>query len=230
MDAVYLFGGGGEAELRHSLRTLANLRQVDRVAVAGAHPDWLSGRVLHITPENHRPGKHHDTWANLAAACADRRLSDEFVLMNDDFFVLEPTDVIPVWHAGVLSRYQLRTKYQDRRRDQVLDVLDRVAAPGRLSYELHFPMVMHRHLMAGLMRRAVDALPPGAEPPWKRTLYGNFAHPGVGELHADVKVRDFDQVPAAGQRFVSTSDYTWRRGAVGVWLRERFERPSPFER
>jgi hypothetical protein len=237
MDAVYLFGGTDDgAQLRHSLRTVANLRQVDRVVVAGLAPDWLSGDVLHVPPDNHGPGKHADTWANLRAACLDRRLSDEFVLMNDDFFVLAPVDAVPVWHDGVLSGRALRTAHQDKRRDETLRVVEALAAPhaGRLSYELHVPIVMHRHLMGALMRR-VEELRPGRrgvfDPPvWKRTLYGNVAHPGEGTRHADVKIRDFDRVPAVGDLFTSTSDYTWRRGQVGRWLRERFDRPSPFER
>ncbi len=234
MDAVYLFGGTDDgAQLRHSLRTVANLRQVDRVAVAGIGPSWLSGEVLRVPPDNHGPGKHADTWANLRAACLDRRLSDEIVLMNDDFFALTPVDAIPVWHAGVLSARAPRSTHQDKRRDATLRALDQLAG-GRLSYELHVPMVMHRRLMADLMRKVEELYPPRRghfDPPvWKRTLYGNVAHPGIGDLHADVKLRDFTTVPAAGDLFVSTSDYTWRRGAVGRWLRERFDRPSRFER
>lgn len=230
MDAVYLFGGDGGGELRHSLRTVGNLRQVDRVVVSGRHPDWLSGEVVRVSPGGHGPSKHHSTWANLRAACADRRLSDEFVLMNDDFFVLEPVDAIPVWHTGVLSLGRPRTKYHDKRRDATVRMLEALAAPGRLCYELHTPMVLHRRLMLALMRHVEDRLPAGAEPVWKRTLYGNIAHPGVGDLHDDVKVRHPLEVPDDGRVFLSTSDYTWNRGAVGRWVRARYPDPCRFER
>ena len=230
MDAVYLFGAAGEDELRHSLRSLANLEQVDRVAVAGYQPAWLTDDVIRVVPDNHRPGKHFDTWANLTAAVSDRRLSDDFVLMNDDFFVLERLPVVPVWQHGVLSKHVARTHEQDKRRDSTIDMLEQIGAFGRLSYELHVPMVMHRPAMRAIMRR-VDALVRArAEPPWKRTVYGNFAHPGVGEYHDDVKIRDYDTVPADGDVYVSTSDYTWRRGRVGQWLRDRFPAPSRWER
>lgn len=232
MDAVYLYGAGiaGDGELRYSLRSLTNLPQVDRVVVAGAHPAWLAGDVLRVVPDTHRPGKHFDTWANLRAAVNDRRVSDEFVLMNDDFFVVDRVDVVPVWQRGVLSRWEVRTATQDKRRDHTISMLEKLEIDGRLSYELHAPMVMHRRLMADLMARAEDCLPSGSEPPWKRSLYGNAAHPGVGELRDDVKIYDFTSVPQAGQEFVSTSDYTWRRGAVGEWLRARFVEPCRHER
>lgn len=235
MDAVYLFGAGGEEELRYSLRSISNLRQVDRVVVAGEHPAWLAGQVLRVTPDRHPNSRHANTWANLLAACLDDRLSDEFVLMNDDFFALQPVGAIPIWHAGPLSASRLRTAREDSRRDDFLHVMTLMGIPGRLSYERHIPMVMHRRLMASLMRSAILTAHswsgPHVDPPvWKRTLYGNVAHPGVGELHDDVKIRGFDDVPAPADLFVSTSDFTWRRGAVGRWLRARFAEPCRYER
>ncbi len=227
MDAVYLYGPGGDDELRHSLRTLVNLRQVDRVVVAGAQPAWLSEDVVRVIPKKHRAGKHNDTWANLRAAVDDPRVSEEFVLMNDDFFVLHPVDAIPVLHAGVLEPRAERSAFQDKRRDTTLDMLDRLGCEARLSYELHVPMVMHRFLMAGLMT-SVEAAN-RADLVWKRTLYGNVAHPGVGDLAADVKIHGFDTVPADDQVFVSTSDYTFRRAPVGEWLRRRFPKASRYE-
>jgi hypothetical protein len=227
MDAVYLYGPGGDDELRHSLRSLVNLRQVDRVVVSGAQPAWLSNDVVRVIPGRHPAGKHHDTWANLRAAVDDPRVSDEFVLMNDDFFVLEQVDSIPVLHAGVLEPRAERSAFQDKRRDTTLDMLGRLDCDARLSYELHVPMVIHKYLMAGLMT-AVEAAN-RRELVWKRTLYGNVAHPGVGDYARDVKVHDFDTVPAPGQVFVSTSDYTFRRAPVGEWLRRRFPKASRYE-
>ncbi|GGK89211.1 hypothetical protein [Mangrovihabitans endophyticus] len=232
MDAVYLVGPESE-ELRYSLRSLQNLPQVDRVVVAGRTPSWLCG-VEHLAPVPDRPGKHWSTWANLRAAAACPDVSDRFVLMNDDFFALQPVEEIPVWHRGPVGdhlanhRATGNAKMAGRRMD-TLDMLEAIGVPGRLDYELHTPMVMDKAVLAEVIGRADRVRTVKSEPVGKRTLYGNAAVVG-GEVHADVKIRWFRDVPADGDLFVSTSDHTWSTGAVGRWLRRRFGQPCRYER
>jgi hypothetical protein len=234
VDAVYLMGAIRSDELRYSLRSLANLPMVDRVVIAGWMPPWVRGAV-HVVPEPHRPGKHWDTWANLGAAARAAVVSDSFVLMNDDFFVTDATEHLPAYEAGPLVDDGGRRPDDERlsRRCTVASVLAGMGlvAPlgGWRSFELHVPMPVNRIALADVLDHADRVRPPECLPAGKRSLYGNAVGLAGPAMH-DVKVRDMRTVPAEDAEFVSTTEFTFRSGAVGHWLRERLHRPSPWER
>ncbi len=229
MHAVYLFGGAGDDELRHSLRSLANLRQVDRVAVSGLHPEWLADDVLRVTPAPHPPGKFQSAWANLVAAVNDPRVSDEFVLMNDDFFVLEPVDDLPVLARCRWSEWHPTMSRGGARRRNTAAALALLGVDPVLTYEGHRPLVVDKRVMRDVIP-AVDAQNQRAAPVWVRTVYGNAAYGGRGEVVGDAKIYRHRDMPAEGQAFVSTSDQAWETGRVGQWLRARFPDPCRHER
>lgn len=232
MDAVYLVGPqrfAGEM-LRHSLRSLVNLPQVTRVVIAGYRHRWL-GDVLHIPVEQQRT-KHESTDANLRAALRDDRVSDQFLLMNDDFFVMEPVAEVPVVHRGPLvdqiaNHERTNNKTMLSRRRQHLEMLAELGVDDPLCYELHVPMPVDRTAMAEALERADKVRPPKMAPTGKRTLYGNLAGAG-GELAEDVKVRTGRDGMPPGP-FVSTSSSSWV-GRTGTLIKLRFREPSPFER
>lgn len=232
MDAVYLFGGSSDgSELRYSLRSLVNLPQVDRVFVSSGigHPGWLSGDVVRIVPERHGPGRFASAWANLKAAAGDDRLSDEFLLMNDDFFVLRPVDAVPVLHRCDLDAWRPKMSRAHFRMTATRAAMDAAGAAGRYCWEGHYPMVIRRDLFARTVA-AVDAQRQDRGAVWNRTVYGNLAHPFGGTPAQDVKIHDHRAVPAAGDTFTSTSDSAWATGRVGEWLRARFPEPCHHER
>lgn len=233
MDVTYLWGGAGDDELRHSLRSVCeNMPDVERVIVAGQNrPAWLR-RVDWVAVTPPRQGKHWSTWANLSAAAhVDGR--EEFALFNDDFFVLRPhRGPVPVLTRGQIGDVDPAPAGPRKVRNVAAVVpamLDAMGVPGRLDFELHIPMMMRRDVLADVVARADACRPPRDEPLGKRTLYGNAA--GLtGPAVDDVKYRSFRQVPTAGEQWVSTSEFTWRTGQIGVWLRRRFPDPCRYEK
>src|SRR5690606_30767194 len=95
MDVVYPLPPKRAAyeELRYSLRSLANLPH-DRVFIAGGLPNWVDN-VEHIETVQEWPSKYVNLCVNIASACCDDRVSDPFILFNDDFFVMEPVEQVP---------------------------------------------------------------------------------------------------------------------------------------
>src|SRR5690606_40329879 len=92
MDVVYLVRPGNRnEELRWSLRTLVNLPH-DRVWIVGHLPNWIDRHKVQYLRTEQYELKHTNTLNNLATACDHSDISDRFVLMNDDFFVLQPVD------------------------------------------------------------------------------------------------------------------------------------------
>jgi hypothetical protein len=236
MDVVYLVREGERnEELRHSLRSLVNLPH-DAVWIVGHRPAWVdSAEVFHIptTQGQEVAAKHENTWRAWWAMAEARGISDDFVLMNDDFFIMQPMTGITSEHAGPLLEWvdamgNIRTTARMRHTIAALAARGRGPAP-LLAYETHSPMTLNRRALAEVMafgqayrNRTLSG------PLCKRSLYGNYVGlPAV--LAPDLKVRDNISVPT-GAAIISTSDTTFNYGRVGLHVRRAFSEPSPYER
>lgn len=100
-DVVYINRPGDEnEELRYSLRSLKNLPH-DRVFIVGYSPVWVRGcESIAVDPQR---SKHASAESNLIAACSSLEVSDPFYVFNDDFYVMQEMETIPVLHEGPLS-------------------------------------------------------------------------------------------------------------------------------
>lgn len=219
MDVVYLCQPGQNEELRYSLRSLVNLPH-DEVWIAGDAPAWYRGNLLKV---KRRGSKWEQTTANLveAVGCAD--ISDEFVVMNDDFFVMKPVDELPVFHRGPIRRHieQARGSYKMG----LSQLLRWWKGPELLSYELHVPMTLTK---AGVRVVLDSGCPPFPRDAAKRTLYGNLNAVG-GSYMRDVKILARDQPFDSEATYLSTNEFTFNREPVGAFIRERFPDPSQWE-
>lgn len=240
-DVVYVVKAEGDNdELRYSLRTLQNIPH-GKVWLVGHRPRWAVN-VEHLPTRNHLPTKYQNSTANLLTACTHDDVADEVIYMNDDFFILRPLDRIPHLHMGPVEnrvRYY-DTKYErrpgryragaGRYRDgmvQTADLLRSWGVADVLSYEVHAPMLIDRRKMAEAINRAARETRIVAL--HKRTLYGNLYRVG-GELVKDVKVLTSTHTWSERQRFVSTSNQSWKSGSVGKRIRRLFAEPSAYER
>lgn len=228
-DVVYITRDGRNAELRYSLRSLENLPH-GTVHVVGGTPGWLSPAVNYLPRAQDALTKGENGRLNRELAFATSAIAEEFLLFNDDFFILEPLDRIQVWHRGpvaeVLTDYDLRHpgSYYTVSMRRTLELLRSLGIREPLSYELHAPLPMHRSIAANVSHFIAPHWAAG-HLHW-RTLYGNLARIG-GEYLPDVKTLDF-QSDATGP-IVSTSDQTFLHGAVGAQIRARFTAPSLYE-
>jgi len=226
MDVVYVVGAGGSDELRYSLRSLVNLPH-DQVWIAGVLPDWVTG-VRHI-PVAQRGNR----WANAAAAwlaaCNEPEVSDPFVYMNDDFFVVAPMAEVPLLHRGPAADVvkQIRTDGHRRAMADTEAWLASQRVKQVLAYDLHTPMVVGKEKFAAVLAAAA-ASPRRLLP---KTMYGNLHVRAKGKQAADAKVHD-GELPAAellaAGAFVSTSDAAWK-AVAGEQIRAMFPGPSPYE-
>jgi hypothetical protein len=198
MDVVYLCRNGENEELRYSLRSLKNIDH-GRVWVFGGAPAWLTG--VEFVETDQSGVKRVNTHAALKLACAHPDISDEFILMNDDFFIVESCD-IPVAHMGSLTeaKADYAARYPNSNYTQWLNgtaaVLTAQGIDDPLSYELHIPMVFDKALLGEILT-TYDT--PGL---LYRTIYGNLL--GIGGVQmADVKVYDGKQAVPHGP-FISS--------------------------
>lgn len=228
MDAVYRVRKSGlNEELRYSLRALAAFLPVDRVWLVGHRPRWVVN-VEYIVSEV-RGTTYHCSLTHLTRACEHPDVSEEFVLLDDDFFVLRRMERPPVAHMGPIA--SVLPEKRDKAYRKALEATEKTlwdwGYPDPLCYELHIPIVLEKALVLEVAERAGEGRLVGAG---IRSLYGNVAALG-GERMDDVKV-GYMRVPVDldSRSFISTNDSSFRGGLVGKAIRERFPDPSRYEK
>jgi hypothetical protein len=214
-------------QLRYALRSWSANLPHRRVWLVGGRPSWAAG-VEHI-PTRQVGTKYRNTTAAVEAACLHPDVSDSFLLVNDDFFVLRRLAAMPVYHRGPVA--EVEAYYATRGNGAYLrglretrDLLVGLGHPDPLSYELHVPLpVTKRGMLAALeVGRHLDVL-------HKRTAFGVLANVG-GERMADVKVLHRAPRFDTSSGFLSTMPDSFTHGAAGAFLRQAFWQPSPYER
>ena len=226
MDIVYFCREGVNEEFRYSLRSIKNLPH-DKVWVyggcpSGIHPDtWVSIDQV--------GGTKWDRVKNMfREVCLNKEISEDFILMNDDFFIMEPTE-LPLLHREDLPNHiiNIELKYGNRitpytyRLRECLKLL-RDMGKTEYSYELHIPFVFNKKKLLKL----IEAYPTIHA---TRSLYGNYYN--IGGSHCrDVKVLrgQPDWKDNWAGLFLSTDDESFDEG-VGDYIRKAFPEKSEYE-
>ena len=227
MDVVYVNRPGDDnEELRYSLRSLQNIPH-DRVWIFGDAPVWV--RNVEIVRLPRKADKQVSALNNLIAACQHPEVSETFLIMNDDFFIMVPMDRVPFLNMGPLDRvideHKKGSAYTEAMRKTYHRLLTLVDDPmGLVSYELHIPMEIEKTgmLLALSLGQGIHGL-------HNRTMYGNLE--GLVSTEAkDMKVYRGDTRGTYPEwPLLSTSDRTFKYHPAGRYIRETFKDPSPYE-
>lgn len=218
--------GAVNQQLRYALRSWAAHLPHRRVWIVGYRPPWLTG-VWHIATRQ-TGTKYQNTTLAVRAACEHRKVSSQFVLANDDMFVMRPFAEMPVLHRGPVR--DVERYYASRGSGQYLrglrqtrDLLVQLGHEDPVSYELHVPLPVEK---AGMLK-ALDvcrSLPVVH----KRTAYGVLNQIG-GEETQDVKVLHRGPRFDRASPFLSTMPDSFKHGQVGQHIRRSFPRACRYE-
>lgn len=200
LDIVYFVKDGiHNEEFRYSLRSVCKNMKFNRVWVFGGCPKNIVPDVR-IRVEQKGKTKWDRVRNMFMMACENKELTDDFVLFNDDFFVMKPIDEIkPLYrssleeHVGVLGK----GPYANLLKDIEAELKNRGATT--YSYELHTPFVFNKKKLLKMLKENPDQH-------CARTMYGNLYKIG-GEKHSDVKI--FSSTPAfdyKNSELLSTDD------------------------
>jgi len=133
MNLVYILGSGsvwGNNEIRYSLRSAEkHILDLEKVFIVGECPDWLKD-VVHIPVEDPTPVPWKNAYHKVKTACEDKRIKEEFLLMNDDFFFFKDikAEEYPYYYKSFLDKNKLQTFY----------FLQRFNKPTK-NYQIHCP-------------------------------------------------------------------------------------------
>jgi hypothetical protein len=240
MDIVYLVKEDHEndsEELRCSLRSLKNIPH-GKVFIVGEKPAWVKN-VGYIAVEQSRT-KNENVGNNMKAAVWSEAISDDFILMNDDFFFMKPVANMPTLNFGLMrnviedynGRYPEGSDYIANM-THLYDELRRRGIDEPLSFELHMPMMLNRKKVQQLYEKVTDRLYQF------RSFYGNYF--GIqGETIPDVKIFldddhnavEYKNNPDAylkSQTFLSATGGSFKKGRAGEFIRSAFPEKSDYE-
>jgi hypothetical protein len=182
MDFVYICKPGDNEELRYSIRSVLYSFPNAKIWVVGGKPNWYSGNYIFVDQNHH---KYANAINNLKSICDSNEIQEEFVLMNDDFFIIKKIDRIDQFYNGPIStkinKYTQITGSSMYIKKLILTRtrLIEYGIDNPLDYELHIPMVMEKEKLKRIILKYPSCL-------W-RSMYGNIYAVGGSQME-DVKI------------------------------------------
>lgn len=188
MDIVIPLGKGSKhnnLELRYALRSIDKFfpHLPAHVFIVGERPDFIQN-VIHIpaydTPESR--WKEQNIFMKVMQAIEDNRLRDDFVLFNDDHFLLEPFTGL-YYDNGYLEDSLASRTLHESYANTIRNTMRMY--PDGLDFDVHCPMKMNKGLFRTWVAKADWHIPFGFS---IQSLYGNGCV-RVSEFHTDCKIR-----------------------------------------
>lgn len=231
MDIVYVVKDSAyNDELKYSLRSVDKNFPHNRVWFYGGKPVGLHPDKQVVV--NQKGKNKWERVRNMFISIAENdEITEDFVLFNDDFFVLRPVDKPPIYKYGSIAQLCKRVEKQNgnkptpytRSLERTAKALKGLGYPTT-NYELHIPMVINRK---GL-QKAMELFPDVRA---TRSLYGNtWLSKKDSESMKDVKIFRAWQTPTEDTDFLSTEDYAFKNGKAGEYIRQRFPEKSRWEK
>lgn len=227
-DVIYILRSGKNEELRYSLRSVAKNYPHKRVIFYGGKPDGIEPDLFipYAQPGDTKWEKVRNT---IEIICKNDNITEDFILFNDDFFIMKPVENPTNYYDGTLAErinsieralFGRHSIYSDRLR-HLLETLKRAGIVNPLNYAHHTPMIINR-------KKMLETLEKYPNEPMFRALYGNINQIG-GENMPDVKFYQRRQPFPIGQ-YASTADDSWKQEKIGQIIRGKFALRSRFER
>lgn len=199
MDLLYLVRKGEVNEdLRASLRSIHKFAPpFDKIFFVGDCPDWCNN-IEHIYTEQYNTS-WKNAFNNLIIACQDDRLSNDFILMNDDFIA---TRSIDNWNESLLKAKntisQQIINYQNEGINsnytkafvKTIELFNNIEL---YNYELHIPMIINKKKFLDLFNKPeLQEFIKTNPVVLYRSIYGNYYGSKFNELIDDVKFEHGD--------------------------------------
>lgn len=214
-------------DLRFSLRSLFEFAPGFEPLVVGDREPWYTGLICDF--------KHHgelDALSNVIAKISHITKAPEvpelFLLMNDDFYLLEKLKLI----NATLPINSQKVGIHQRIYDETISRLVKSGVPlwETLDYEGHWPLFLSKSATVAAVARW------GVAPYQYRTMFANFRGPQIQtEYRIDVKFRTWDDkytpinLREEGLPYFSTSNDVAEAPGFEAWIAARWPNPSPWE-
>lgn len=227
MKFVYICRPGENEELRYSIRSVLHSFPDAEVWVVGSKPSWYGGNFIRNKDKGTKFTNIHDS---LKVIASSGLIPDNFIYMNDDFFIIDKVDEIPVFHGGYLkdkANEYLRLDPDSMYTRLLLKAHEKLVKQGiekPLDYDIHFPLPINKKGLQSVIELPI----------MPRSAYGNLCNIG-GTQVKDVKMYESGKLVSRSHdlqnsqsSFVSTTDVSFEKLLREV-LADRFPNPSKYE-
>lgn len=216
-------------ELRYCLRSIEkHLYCVGNVFIIGECPEWLQN-IIHIplTEDPRNRFRDRNIMLKMSEACKDSRVSDNFLMVHDDHFLLADYEAgaFPCYHMGPMNEGYGQYGYTKQNTKSLLSFTESFN-----NYDCHCPIVFNKQLF---MRSVALA-------DWSKwygyclkTLY--CVMNGIdGEITEDIKIRyPFTRGEIWAQiidrKWFSIGDRCFKEGGMMDVLNELYPNKSKYE-
>lgn len=223
-DIVYFAAGKKNEELRYSIRSVCkNFKTFHKLWIVGSKPDDIKpDGYIEMFPNK---TKYANVREAIITALNDPRISDNFWLFNDDFFVMKKVKEDPcyfdeslfAWAGKIIfknngfSTYTVKIFNEIRfLKENNLDVK---------NFEVHIPMLINK-------QKALDLIPLlNGNSEAFRSTYGNYYYSDVAKQHRDCKnITDYKY-----KDYLSTTESSFALCEIGNHIRNKFKEASKYE-
>lgn len=179
-------------EIRYSIRSMDSTNPIDWIGITGPWlPPFLKD-VYHVPVQLPDNKKFRNLLNQLLHAVTDDNVPEEFILMNDDFFMRK----MPEWNWEPTYMGPVPAKPRNHWQRTVWNTgewLKKRGIENPLSYEGHTPMPINKWKAQVTLRELIPAMDDKLAMQF-RTAYGNMWSIG-GNLHINAKHRNLAAWP-----------------------------------
>lgn len=218
MNFIYICRNGENEELRYSIRSVLYHFPDADILLVGGKPKWYSGKYIPVGDV----GNKFDNINECYKVICKLEYIDQFILMNDDFFIINKPTRIDYYYDGTIdSKIESHMdKYGISKYARVLSEankkLRKMGIQQPLNYDVHTPILFDRKLLSEVVE--LSSAP--------RSMYGNIFNLG-GTKIKDVKVYRKDEDIKINNYFISSEDDSFSK--IFKLLKTKFVDISPYE-
>lgn len=219
MDFVYICRSGKNEELRYSIRSVVKNFKDPSIWIVGGKPDWYSGNFI---PLDDYGNKFININNCYKAIVKGKNISSDFILMNDDFFILSNKINSFNYYDGLLKDKIFKhmcisgNSSYARALKGAVEELKKLGIEQPKNYDIHVPMTLNK----AKLEQVLDlSLAP-------RSMYGNmFIENGINIK--DVKIYAGEIYDKTNFNFTSTVGRSFL--TIKPMLEDLFLKPSQYE-
>jgi hypothetical protein len=218
-------------ELRYTLRSIAKNMPGHKIWLLGYKPVWLDGPVEFVRVNAPVSNKYYNVAASIKTACKDDRISEDFLLFNDDFFVMKPvTNHTHFKRCPITDSITRLSEFGGTYLNSLKltnDILRRMGFDDPADYGLHIPITYNRQKWLKAWNTQLKHNPERL-PVHMRTIYGNMYNLSDNFMD-DIKISNLEDVPTGEETYLSANDSSFTQGKIGDYVRERFQEVCIYE-